>query len=393
MMAYIRKIFLLALVGLLAAACGGGGGGGNSPVDKPPAQDEIKPLSENTFLFMRKIDSTIDHLYIYDLDSREERQVTDFDNGSVSRYDYSLSPDRRWVVFRAIAFRPDEEDAQAILQENLWKVSVDGKQFVRLTHPIMPMDESCPASKPGCERQRSDPIFSRDGSTIYYSLSDLWDAHSTFCTSNADCGGLADCVNHFCRGSQLEGSAYLSRISSDGQGIDDPIPPLDDCTATTNPAFSHSGEKLLYQGIRCIAGNNGIYLKQKPFDQGNVDFIMDNDSFNSAVWSKDDTGFFYVESEFFDDDQDGKSETYGDSLFLYEIESGESRMLLRPPAGAGVDSKYSIWGFSLNADQSKIVLSIEYPQNTVNLFLFDLSTNDLEQLTTTNDAYNPVWFP
>jgi Tol biopolymer transport system component len=49
--------------------------------------------------------------------------------------------------------------------------------------------------------------------------------------------------------------------------------------------------------------------------------------------------------------------------------------------------------YSPNADRSKVVLSINHPQGQVNLFLLNLATNGLEQLTTTNDAYNPVWHP
>ena len=74
--------------------------------------------------------------------------------------------------------------------------------------------------------------------------------------------------------------------------------------------------------------------------------------------------------------------------------SGESRTLLRPPAGAGgSDNVFLIMGFSPNADRSKVVLSVNHPQGTVNLFLLNLATDELEQLTTTNDAYGPVWYP
>ena len=81
---------VITLVIPVATGCGGGSGGGG-PDESPRTEVEIQPLPENTFLFMRKIDDHIDHLYLYDLDSRSEQLVTDFDNESVSRFDYSIS--------------------------------------------------------------------------------------------------------------------------------------------------------------------------------------------------------------------------------------------------------------------------------------------------------------
>ena len=57
--------------------------------------------------------------------------------------------------------------------------------------------------------------------------------------------------------------------------------------------------------------------------------------------------FYYDESMDLDVDQDKRSETHGDCLYIYNFESGESKLLLRPPAGAGQDNnRFNIWGFS-----------------------------------------------
>jgi len=342
---------------------------------------------------MRTGESTA-RLYAYDVDRREERLITDFGDTSVMR-EGSISPDRRWFVFSAWGFRLDEVDVKAIYQQHLWRVSVDGKQFVRLTHPLMPMDESCPVGEPGCMRARVDAVFSRDGAMIYYSLGTFWENHSTTCSSSADCGGWAQCIQGFCRGSQLEGGTGLSRISSDGKGLDDPITGLNACGFDSDPAFSHSGDSLLYVASICFGGGSGVHLKHEPFDQGADTFLVSADSiYGSPAWFTDDTGFLYVDSCRFDEDQDGTDETRGWCLLSYDMTSGESRTLLRPPAGAGgSDNVFLIMGFSPNADRSKVVLSVNHPQGTVNLFLLNLATDELEQLTTTNDAYGPVWYP
>ena len=135
-------------------------------------------------------------------------------------------------------------------------------------------------------------------------------------------------------------------------------------------------------------------MRKEPFEESDSDFIIKHDSYYPVVWTKDDSGFYYDDFVQFDDDQDGRSETHGDCLYIYNFESGESKLLLRPPAGAGQDNnRFNIWGFSPSADQSNIVLSIENPKDSMNLYLLDLETNTLEQLTFTDDAWSPIWFP
>jgi hypothetical protein len=378
---------LWACSGLLA--CGGGGSGGGSA-------DGITPLPDDTFLFVRGdwADGP-EKVYAYDLDTRTERLFITDSDFDPSLFNYSISPDRRWVVFGNVIYKFDEDDARAYAQDHLWKVSADGKRWVRLTHPVFPGDESCPVGKQACYRERYSPVFSRDGKTLIYSLGFLWNPRLEACKTSADCsGGGGVCSLGYCTGPQMDGGSGLAEIPSEG-GVDDPAGQFNLCGFSEPMAVSHDGGKILLASEICMGDGPGMYLKDYPLDGEKAKFLCRSDggAGSSAVWLLDDSGFLY--DNYTRRLENGQLVAAGECLYRYDFASGSSTAALCPPEGTGLTQEdgFRILGFSPSADQSKVVLSIEHPTRVANLYLLDMKTGNLDQLTSGGDDRNPVWHP
>jgi Tol biopolymer transport system component len=172
-----------------------GSGGSSSPSDSPSPAESITPLAPNSFVFVRgkyreDTKTWMAQIWAYDLDNRTEKLVTDFGGtfplsgvtGSVA-----LSPDRRWVAFSGF-YQPTSFIFEAHVRL-LWKVSVDGKKFVRLTPPTDPrpmcsqaMSCSGPAQKM-CESGRcmphgwiyahEAPAWTPDGTLVVFHITEV----------------------------------------------------------------------------------------------------------------------------------------------------------------------------------------------------------------------------
>ena len=123
-----------------ATAAGGAAGGATAAGGSGPSEPAtITPLPANSIAFVRgkhwpETKAWTAQIWALDLDTKAETLITDFDNKyplSILTGPIALSPDRRWVAFSGF-YRPASFIFEAFVSL-IWKVSVDGKQFVRLT--------------------------------------------------------------------------------------------------------------------------------------------------------------------------------------------------------------------------------------------------------------------
>jgi hypothetical protein len=344
----------------------------------------VTPLSKDVFLFMRaEAGASEKHLYAYDLKTRQARLVFDFSPGNVLP-DFQMSRDRRWVVVTAVGFGLDASDQRPAVQiMHLWKISVDGRQSVRLTRPIYPADDTCPEyvnsygpHEQTCLREHTDPVFSPDGRSIYFSLFQGQDIVGTLaCNNNADCPGMSTCYNRLrCSGIRLRGGSRLARISSRG-GVHEDLPLNSGCLFESNPTFSHGGDRMLFTLSQC-AGRRvrpGIHLLEAPIEQTVSRPVVRDEGLNGAMaWKPDDSGFLY---------QAGRC--IKEYSFAYRSTATRFR------AGHG-----ELFGFAPNADHSLIVVAIKPKlKKTAGLYLLHADSGKLERLTSGYNDTWPCWYP
>ena len=130
--------------------------------------------------------------------ARQERLVTNLDDNGKDGFAVSsqiaVSPDRKWIAFGSRDFRRTPDDGRLIKRGGiLWTVSVDGKQYRRLTPPITePVHEAgycgttgsvcgfgevCTAGRcirPQLTVQYGSPVWATDGRTVYFEEQHSW---------------------------------------------------------------------------------------------------------------------------------------------------------------------------------------------------------------------------
>lgn len=364
--------FLLLLV---AADCAFG----NKVIDY-----SIEPLSENTFVFIRSAaGDKKKSLYAYDLKIRKARLITDFE-GSTIQADMDLSPDRRWVAFSALGFRLDATDEQsAVINHHLWKVSVDGKHFVRISKTGFPADSDCPdyvnsfgRHRQTCFRTRSEPRFSTDGEQIFCSMFFGQDIIGTLpCSSNADCPGASECYNGMnCRGIRFRGGSSLYRLS-DKDVVGEALPMQSSCLFEGDPIISRAGDRMLFSLAQCSGSGTreGIHIMKSPFDRRTFQYVVsDNVEGDSIVWRPDGSGFLY---------------RAGRNIKEYSFAYKSTAIRFQYRRG-------TIEGFSPNKDHSLMVIALKpRDKEMACLYLMHANTGKLEALTIGYNDTRPYWFP
>jgi hypothetical protein len=189
--------------GSSSAGTGGTQGGSTGATSGTSGKPEsITPLPKSTLIFLkafaRPASTFAYHFYSYDLESRQERLITELDDNGKDGFSISgqlsISPDRKWIAFGSRDFRKTPEDGLLIKRGGiLWAVSVDGRQFRRLTPPIKePLHEAgycgtsgsvcgygetCSAGRcirPQLTVQYLSPVWAADGQTVYFEEQHSW---------------------------------------------------------------------------------------------------------------------------------------------------------------------------------------------------------------------------
>jgi hypothetical protein len=426
----IRRSAVLALLLLLTAcpsqvpddpsgpvgATAGTGGSGNSPASggsggSPSTADAatstptgaITPLSPKTFVFERELLRGMDgtsriaarHLYAYDLDSRAERLLTNFDDpgqgsGKSVLPGFSVSPDRKWIAFGSTNFRQSFDDGKWTFKTSiLWAVSADGQQFRRLTPPpterwdqtipcatqsqCIGFGERCNALfcvRDGLNMFYQYPVWSADGETVYF-------AHTLFWT----CPGIN--ISRLCLVTFLRGAS--------GGQITDNGPELN-CATMSALSLNRTGDGLLvHQGNYCSNGGSGLHeYAVKPLANKRT-LISDPpynanpriDPYGTATWLPDGSGVLYIATGILK--QPPRS---GFRMGLYQWSaSTQTTQPVYEPTTDDIDIKDVT-----AAASGEIVLEVETTTGaakSTDLYLFEREGAKLTRLTTSGNNSTP----
>jgi hypothetical protein len=160
-----------------------GGSSGGQTAEPPPT------LPASSFVFLKRFRRDqqtflgrvypiyFTHIYALDLTTKAQTLISSLDDDGKKPYGpekVALSPDHRWVTF-ASSFRLADEDKRipGVSTNLVWAVSVDGKQYKRLTPPP-PSEEIEPRLQGRLAIEYSSPRWSSDGASVFLQEKYAW---------------------------------------------------------------------------------------------------------------------------------------------------------------------------------------------------------------------------
>ncbi len=325
-------------------ATGGGGGGGPE-------------LPAGTLLYVRAVTSDQDVLVARDLESGDERIVTDLTGDGSSGWNlhsYSLSPDRRRIAIASLYGPTSEDTATGIATRAIWTLATDGTDFRRLT-PTFP---NTGGGRQGFQIDVGGPMWTSDGANVVFDVGNYW-----------------------WEGTKLAGGTFPWVVAATGTEVPSEVPTAASCSVlhpSRNPA---TGEMLFIHSV-CIpgSGEEGLYLypaegskdPQKllasSHTSGGVDVFL-----AAPAWISDGSGFLFIGST--------EATDWSPGILLYDMAKGTATPLVAPPAHA------SVWDVTISPDGSKIVYTLRQDEgSSQDLHLIDISTSKPTDVALTSDG-------
>jgi hypothetical protein len=258
--------------GATSESAGGAGASGSGMNTTQPAPiDSVDPLPPSAFPFfrLRYVQSIGDwrvQIWAYDRESKTEKLISALDDavkaGQMSGPP-KLSPDHKWVLIAA-PFRAPKETYKPGMKL-IWKVRVDGRDFVQITP--LPPDPRLPCSNSSqctglaertCENSRctpfnwkygyESPVWSPDGRSVLLHLVEYY------------------CLQQGCRMDLTPGAFAWSATGSIALSILDqrgtepltlPSTLASECS-TGDPSFSSDGKRLAQ--LYVCGSESGLHL-------------------------------------------------------------------------------------------------------------------------------------
>lgn len=378
--------FLLALLLALvvAAACS------DPDEDGEPDPGSITPLPKTAFVYIKyPRASNVGHIYSYDLATKKDTLISKLDDNGItgtSSPDVALSPDRRWIALRAF-FRPEAKDTSGGLTiPSIWKLSVDGKLFKRLTAPIpnpntitCTHDAQCP--KPmtcllylkRCAPQHftiglSSPTWSADNKTIYTALSQHWTSAG-----------------------KMAGGAVLASVPATGGTLATHYTATG-CAQTTNPvAHPKQGTIAAIHSV-CSGGVPGLYKYGMPPTSKPTRMFSSTEvsaELGTMAWMPDGSFLYFNANAKWDLDGDKVPETTGYGIVGLKVSTGELGGLL-PPLKTG--STYS--GIAMSPTGNEMAVCVfDSNAKTYKIYLLDAANKKatFSELIGDGKSCNPSW--
>jgi hypothetical protein len=335
-------------------AAGDSGNGGTSTGPKLP---------EGTLLYVRHETADQDVLVALDLDSGDERVVTDLTGDGSSGWEidgYALSPDRRRIALASLYAPTAADTATGLATRAIWTLTTDGRDFRRLT-PTFPNDAQ---GRKAFQHDVGGPEWTASGAEVLYDFGTYW-----------------------YEGTTLKGATFPWLVAADGKQLPSSFPTSADCSIL-HPARNPVTGELLFIHSVCIPGQgdgDGLYLY--PADGStNPQQIISSTRAADGIdvflakpsWFADGSGFLFI---------GGTADTdWRPSLLAYDGTENKVGMLV--PAATGE----TIYSVSISADASKIVYCVhDNDSGDENLRLIDLSgaTATDSALTTDGKSCDP----
>lgn len=324
-------------------------------------------MPATTFLFVQKDGYDHDTLLAYDRASGQVATVTDFkgdgSNGWSLGNGYAISPDRTRIVVASLYGATKADVDTKLAAKRIWTLAVDGSDFVRLT----PVWENKAAGRTNWQIEVSDPVFSKDGATVFFDYGEYW-----------------------YEGTTLQGAAGIWSVGAAGGALPDLFQAPSPCSLVS-PSIDPSTGKVAVLHSVCVPGQgqqDGIYL----YDEGGggtpeLLFASSNEAdlmLEQPRWAADGSGFVFIALARV---PDGNSTRQVRSLFIFDMKTRKATPIVVPE---GPDAR--VIDATVAPDVSAIVYCLE-EGDARNLHLIDLSGDQATDTAITNDgkSCHPVW--
>jgi Tol biopolymer transport system component len=359
--------------------------GGGQESGTPPAP--VTALPATTFLYVHypKGDE-VGHIYAYDIATKQSRLITELDNTTKTPR-VAISPDRKWFALVAF-FRPNDTDLkQGIPIPSIWVVSVDGKQFRRVTEPLLntnasgascSADAQCPAtgfcnttlgkcSLRNYSMYLGVPSWSADGKTIWTTLSQFWN-----------------------EGTRLTGGGVPASVAASG-GVLEPHVVNSGCAQVTHVAAHPKASQLAAIHSVCSSGKPGLHSYAVPPKEGTQMFFDASVevSLGKLAWLPDGSGILFLANTGWDLNGDQKPDVNGIGVAGYDIGKKQLSAII-PPLKTGL----SLTGMTLSPDGKKLVVCVFDSSNSTNsLYMLDSDDqqNPFKPIVEDGKSCEPAW--
>ena len=332
------------------------------------APGPISPLSSTTLLYIHSPKNDgVGHVYAYDTSTKKSRLITDLGNKTRTPR-VSISPDRKWFALRAF-FRPNATDLkQGISIPSLWVVSVDGKQFRRVTEPILnsngkgasctvnsqcPSTGYCNTSLGKCSLRNYTiglgiPRWSRDGKTLWTTL-----------------------ATHWSNGTRLTGGSTLASVPVSGGALNAHAA-SSGCAQVSHISLHPTEDKILAIHSVCSNGKPGLHMYNIPPTTATQVFFNANISVSlgSTLFFPNGAGILFLANTTWDTNNDGKADAQGIGIAAYDLTKKKLAPILPP-----LKSHLSYTDMTISPDGKQIVMCI-YNSQRSSSSLFILDAND-----------------
>lgn len=269
-------------------------------------------MPATTFLFVQKDGYDHDTLLAYDRASGQVATVTDFkgdgSNGWSLGNGYAISPDRTRIVVASLYGATKADVDTKLAAKRIWTLAVDGSDFVRLT----PVWENKAAGRTNWQIEVSDPVFSKDGATVFFDYGEYW-----------------------YEGTTLQGAAGIWSVGAAGGALPDLFQAPSPCSLVS-PSIDPSTGKVAVLHSVCVPGQgqqDGIYL----YDEGGggtpeLLFASSNEAdlmLEQPRWAADGSGFVFIALARV---PDGNSTRQVRSLFIFDMKTRKATPIVVPRA-------------------------------------------------------------
>lgn len=332
--------------------------GGSDSESEAEVPHDVAPLPKSTLLYVRHETQDHDLLMARDLESGDERVITDLTGDGSSGWDidgFSLSPDRRRIALASLYQPTSADTATGLATRAIWTLSVDGTDFVRLT-PTFPADAQ---GRQGFQYDVGYPEWTADGSQVLFDFGSYW-----------------------WEGTNFKGGSFPWIVSATGASPPESFPTPSDCTVIYPARNPVTGEFLFIHSV-CIPGQGdgaGLYLypaaggtnPQQLVSSAHVDGRVDV-SLKPARWFLDGSGFLFIGATM--------ETEWRTSILAYDFQENTISLLVPAPPGSAV------YGVAISPDSTKLVYCLRSDEGGLeDLHLIDLAESSPTDVAITTDG-------